>query len=104
MRLFSAWVGRKVLCGGFGYDKINKEYRPGKLREAIPAGSVYNFEILQGNFEDDLKLFHMKCISGDGESMGFDYIVYNRSRYCDRGFGYVFVGKFNLCLRGYGNA
>lgn len=103
VRLISACVGRKVLCGGFGYDKINKEYRPRELRYAVPAGSVYYFEILQGSFEDALKLFHMKCISDYRESMGFDYMVYNRSRYCDRGFGYAFVGKLNQCLGGNGN-
>lgn len=103
VKLLSACVGRKVLCGGFGYDKINREYRPRELRYAVPAGSVYYFEILQGSFEDALKLFHMKCISDYRESMGFDYMVYNRSRYCDRGFGYAFVGKLNQCLGGNGN-
>lgn len=95
VRLISACVGRKVLCGGFGYDKIHREYRPRELRYAVPAGSVYYFEILRGDFEDALKLFHMKCLSDYRESMGFDYTVFDRSRYCDRGFGYAFVGKFN---------
>lgn len=103
VKLISACVGRKVLCGGFGYDKKDREYRPRELRYAVPAGSVYYFEIRQGSFEDALKLFHMKCISDYRESMGFDYTVYNRSRYCDRGFGYVFVGKLNQCLGGNGN-
>lgn len=97
VRLISACVGRKVLCGGFGYDKIHGEYRPRELRYAVPAGSVYYFELLRGDFEDALKLFHMKCLSDYRESMGFDYTVFDRSRYCDRGFGYAFVGKFNQC-------
>lgn len=96
VRLLSACVGRKALCGGFGYDRIYKEYRPRELRYGVPAGSVYYFEILQGDFDDALKLFHMKCISDYREGMGFDYTVFNRSRYCDRGYGYAFVGKFNL--------
>lgn len=100
VRLLSACVGRKVLCGGFGYDKKDDEYRPRELRYAVPAGSVYYFEVVQGEFEDALKLFHMRCLSDYRESMGFNYTVFNRSRYCDRGFGYAFVGKFNQCTGG----
>lgn len=105
VRLLSACVGRKVLCGGFGYDKKNKEYRPRELRCGVPAGSVYYFEILQGDFETARKLFHMKCISDYRESIGFDYAMYpyNRIRYCDRGFGYAFVGKINQHLDQGGN-
>lgn len=95
VKLVSACVGKNVLCGGFGFDKEEKQYRPRELRYGTPAGSVYYFKLLQGTFEDAVKLFHMKCISDYRESMGFDYRLFNRTRYCDRGFGYSFVGKWN---------
>ena len=93
VKLISACIGRKVLCGGFGYDKLENCYRPKEMRYAVPAGSVYYFEILNGSFEDALKLFHKKCISEYRDNMGFDYKMFNRTRYCDRGFGYALVGK-----------
>lgn len=95
VKLVSACVGKKVLCGGFGFDKGQQRYQPKELRYAVPAGSVYYFELLHGNFEDAVKLFHMRCISDYRESMGFNYRIFNRSRYCDRGFGYTLVGKWD---------
>lgn len=93
VKLLGACVGRPVLCGGFGYMKGERQYRPRELRYAVPAGSVYYFKLLKGSFEDAVKLFHGKCISEYRENMGFEYQVFNRSRYCDRGFGYALLGK-----------
>lgn len=73
--------------------KGERQYRPRELRYAVPAGSVYYFKLLKGSFEDAVKLFHGKCISEYRENMGFEYQVFNRSRYCDRGFGYALLGK-----------
>lgn len=63
------------------------------MRYAVPAGSVYYFELIQGSFGDAVSLFQGNCISEYRENLGFDYQVFNRSRYCDRGFGYALVGR-----------
>ena len=95
VRLISACVGRRASCGGFGYDRAADQYRPKELRFAVPAGSVYYFELIEGTLEDATALFHMKTISDYREGMGFNYKVFDRSRYCDRGFGFALVGVLN---------
>lgn len=98
LKLISACVERSVLCGGFGSVKTEEgkiENLPVEMRYAVPAGSVYYFKLLEGTYEDAVKLFHQKCISDYRERMGFQYQVFNRSRYCDRGFGYSLVGRLN---------
>lgn len=99
VKLISASVGRAVPWGGFGYfktdEKKEKEYRPRELRFAVPAGSVYYFKLIKGTYEDAQKLFHNRCVSDYRDGMGFDYQVYNKSRYCDRGFGYSFIGRLS---------
>lgn len=98
VKLISACIGRAVPSGGFGYIKAaerRREYRPRELRFAVPAGSVYYFELLKGTYEDAVKLFHKRCISDYREGLGFDYQMYNRTRYCDRGFGYSLIGRLS---------
>ncbi|WP_130864415.1 type III-B CRISPR module-associated protein Cmr3 [Bacilliculturomica massiliensis] len=95
VRLISACVGRRVPCGGFGFDREAGQYRPKELRFAVPAGSVYYFELLQGTIEEAAALFDRKTISDYREGLGFDYKVFDRSRYCDRGFGYALVGALS---------
>lgn len=93
VRLISAVVGRPVSAGGFG--RVQGDPTPRELRLAIPAGSVYFFEILEGTMTDAVKLFHQKCLSDYRENLGFEYRNWDRLRYCDRGFGYSLVGKVN---------
>lgn len=97
VRLIAACVGRSVPCGSFGFGKELGEsirtYRPREMRYAVPAGSVYYFELLEGTFADAVKLFHGNCISDYREGLGFRYRMLARLRYCDRGFGYALVGK-----------
>lgn len=95
VKLLSACIGRKILCGGFGCDGTDGRYKPREMRYAIPAGSVYYFEITdkRDSFIDAVRLFHQKCLSDYREGLGFDYQVFDRSRYCDRGFGYALVGQ-----------
>lgn len=99
VKLIGACVGRALPWGGFGYVKRSDgrgvEYRPRELRFAVPAGSVYYFELLRGTCESAVKLFHKKCISDYRESLGFDYPIYNKFRYCDRGFGYSLIGRLS---------
>lgn len=96
VKLLCACVGRSIPCGGFGKapDQAG-QYRPREMRYAVPAGSVYYFELLEGTIHDAMKLFHGKCVSEYRENMGFDYQLFTRSRYCTRGFGYAFVGTLN---------
>lgn len=99
VKLMCACVGRAVPCGGFSYvintEKRERINKPRELRFAVPGGSVYYFKLLQGTYEDAVKLFHQKCISDYREGLGFDYQVFNRTRYCDRGFGYSLVGRLS---------
>lgn len=95
VRLVSACIGRRIPCGGFGYDREAGQYRPRELRFAVPAGSVYYFKLLQGTMEEAEALFDRKTISDYREGLGFDYKVFDRSRYCDRGFGYALLGAFS---------
>lgn len=89
VRLISAAIGRPIAAGGFGV----KQEKPRELRLAVPAGSVYFFQIIEGTFADAVALFHQKCISDYRESLGFIYKNWDRLRYCDRGYGYSFIAK-----------
>lgn len=89
VRLISAAIGRYVAVGGFAFEKR----RPREMRYAVPAGSVYFFEIIEGEFQDAIRLFHQKCMSDHREGLGFSYQNWDRMRYCDRGFGYSLVGN-----------
>lgn len=91
VRLVAAAIDKPVPIGGYS------ENGPRPMHLAVPAGSVYYFELLEGTHKDAIKLFHQKCISDyrsdNTGKLGFDYIWWNRLVYCDRGFGYAFVGK-----------
>jgi CRISPR-associated protein Cmr3 len=97
VKLLTAAVRKFVTTGGYGYDTEVEEHRPREMRYAVPAGSVYYFKILEGDFNRAITLFNQKCISDYRESLGFlpDNNRFKRTRfgYCDRGFGYVLVGK-----------
>ena len=114
-RLIAAAVGKPEAVGGF--DPYKNE--PKELRYAIPAGSVYYFQVM-GNttLKDIKKLFHQKCLSDyregidkiNNEPYQFNRpkIVFDRLTYCDRGFGYALVGAVDknmikeleeVCLR-----
>jgi len=109
VELLAAAVGKSMPIGGFGNfvvkdpdKKVDHKARPREMRYAIPAGSVYYFKILEGDFEKVKKLFHQRCISDyreDSNSKGEEPYgfsrpmkIFDRLIYCDRGFGYAFVG------------
>lgn len=87
-KLLCACIGSYLPVGGFS-DK----QRPTEMNYAVPAGSVYYFQLLEGKMEDVIKLFHQKCISDYRTGLGFDYEIRDRYRYCDRGYGYGLVGN-----------
>lgn len=74
LKLLSAVVGRHISIGGFDI----KKGRPKPMRRAVPAGSVYYFELLKGELDDVTNLMHYKSIS--------EYDA-------EQGFGVSFVGR-----------
>jgi len=73
-KLLTAAIGKSVLVGGFDL----KAKRPKPAYQAVPAGSVYYFELLKGSMEKILELFYGKNIS---------------EIYPEQGFGMCYVGK-----------
>lgn len=67
LKLLTAAVGKPIFIGGF--DMKNKKPKP--MRKYVPAGSVYYFEILEGSFEDVVKVFHGNSISKERANEGF---------------------------------
>lgn len=90
VKLLAACVGNYTPIGGFG---SGSHVKPKEMNYAVPAGSVYYFELLEGKMEDVVKLFHQRCISDYRENLGFEYEIRDRFRYCDRGYGYALVGN-----------
>lgn len=87
VKLIAAAIGKAVPIGGYSKNG------PREMHLAIPAGSVYYFELLEGEVQNIEKIFHQKCISDFRHRLGFDYEWWDRLIYCDRGFGYTFVGE-----------
>lgn len=68
VKLTSAFIGKPLSIGGFDM----KKKCPKPMRKAVPAGSVYYFEITEGNMNDILNEFHEKSISEfDSQKEGF---------------------------------
>lgn len=74
LRLLSAATGKYVSVGGFNI----KEKRPKPMMRAVPAGSVYYFELLEGDFERAREVFHYKSLEDNS--------------YSREGFGTVLLG------------
>lgn len=74
MKLLTAAIGKAIYIGGFDM----KERKPKPMYKAVPAGSVYYFELEEGNMEKVKKTFHQKAIS---------------DVYSEQGFGIAYVGK-----------
>lgn len=80
LQLVACTVGKPISIGG--WDLANNKPKP--LRKAIPAGSVYYFEILNNLDSERLKkTFHFQNISDD-----FDDIKYSQE-----GFGLSILGE-----------
>ena len=74
VKLLTASIGKPDLIGGFDMAKR----KPKPMYKAVPSGSVYFFEILEGN-SSELEKIHQKSIS---------------DIYPEQGFGICYVGKF----------
>lgn len=66
-KLISACMGKPVSVGGF--DIV--ENRPKPMKKAVPAGSVYFFELLEGKVDELFKAFQFKSISDEKQKEGF---------------------------------
>ncbi|KLU60942.1 CRISPR-associated protein [Peptococcaceae bacterium CEB3] len=74
LRLLSAAIDKYVPVGGFNI----KENRPKPMRRAVPAGSVYYFELLAGDLERVPEVFHYQPLEDNA--------------YSREGFGRVLLG------------
>lgn len=77
LKLITAAIGRPLYIGGFDIKK-----GPKPMKRAVPAGSVYYFEV-QGQYSSEqiIEAFHNKAISDD---------AVNRQQ----GFGIVYLGAW----------
>lgn len=83
LKLLTAIIGKPVLVGGFDM----KEGKPKPMYKAVPAGSVYYFELLEGgHLEEVIKVFHQQAISEIADP-STNVITANQ------GFGIAYVGK-----------
>lgn len=69
LRLLAAAVGRYQPVGGFSMGPPRAE--PKQMRRAVPAGSVYYFEVLKGGMEDIVQAFHGLSVSEYRSNEGF---------------------------------
>lgn len=67
VKLLSAAAGKSIAVGGF--DIKNRKPKP--VYRAVPAGSVYYFEVLDGDVNRVWDLFHGKTISEINAKEGF---------------------------------
>lgn len=73
LRLFAAAIGKSVPVSG--YDM--KRRRPKPILKAVPPGSVYFFEVMEGNADGIAEMFHGKSISefeSAREGFGITYV------------------------------
>jgi CRISPR-associated protein Cmr3 len=66
-KFVSACVGKPVSVGGF--DIV--ENKPKPMKKAVPAGSVYFFELIDGEVDELFKAFQFKSISDEKQKEGF---------------------------------
>jgi len=67
LKLLTAAVGKYSCIGG--WDLVKK--RPKPMFKAIPAGSVYYFELLEGKWEDVIDQFHFQKHTDFYEKEGY---------------------------------
>ncbi|GBE54809.1 CRISPR-associated protein [archaeon BMS3Bbin15] len=67
LQLLTASIGKPILIGGFDM----KARKPKPMYKAVPAGSMYYFEIIKGDLESALEVFDQKAISDFYPVQGF---------------------------------
>ncbi|KAF5431829.1 CRISPR-associated protein Cmr3, partial [Candidatus Methanophagaceae archaeon] len=73
LKLLTASIGKPISIGGFDMRKR----MPKAMRKAVPAGSVYYFEIRKGDIQKAVEIFNQSAIS---------------EFYPEQGFGIAYVG------------
>lgn len=71
LRLISAAIGKPVPIGGFDFVKK----MPKEMKKAVPAGSVYYFELNQGSIDEVFNIFWLKSISSEKQKEGFGITI-----------------------------
>ena len=74
LKLLTAKIGKYKLIGGFDM----KEQKPKMMYKAVSEGSIYYFELLEGDISQIIKNFHNQSIS---------------DKLSNEGYGIVFVGE-----------
>jgi len=74
LKLLTGAIGKPINVGGFDM----KAKKPKSMYKAVPAGSVYYFELISGTMKKAGEVFHQKAIS---------------DVYSEQGFGTAFAGR-----------
>ena len=83
-KLIAAVVGKPLPIGG--WDLAKNEPKP--MYKAVPPGSVYFFELQNGDIKDVMELFHLTCkVQGLTDDQGLQ-------RLAQIGFGLTLVGSW----------
>lgn len=67
IKLLTVALGKSLSIGGFDIDKR----QPKTMYKAVPQGSVYYFQLLEGTSEDVFRAFHQQSISDKKAKEGF---------------------------------
>jgi len=67
LKLLTAAIGKPIHIGGFDM----KSRKPKPMYKTVPAGSVYYFEIIEGDFQKALEIFDHTAISDVSPKQGF---------------------------------
>lgn len=67
LKLLTASIGKPVHIGGFDM----KARKPKPMCKAVPAGSVYYFEIIKGDIQKAFEIFNQSAISEFYQEQGF---------------------------------
>jgi CRISPR-associated protein Cmr3 len=79
LKLHTVVLGKPILIGGFNMKTTKNVKRgPKEMYKAIPVGSVYHFELLEGSMEKVKEAFHYQSIS---------------EHKAHEGFGITYIGK-----------
>jgi len=74
VKLLTAAIGKYKSIGGF--DMVKR--KPKEMNRAVPAGSVYYFEIVKGDMEQIIEYFNFKKISEERANEGFGFSLVGR--------------------------
>jgi len=87
LQLIAAAVGKALPIGGWDLAKS----APKPLLKAVPPGSVYFFELLEGDVQDAFNAFHFKCrLQEEAKDDKLKELA-------KIGFGLTFVGCWDYC-------